>query len=108
MKTYGGVDEQTRVCLTSALGRSEWSASRPGRFTPGKEPPYSLHRGLGGPQKLSERRGEENILDPRVTRNPTCINRLLNKQHMHLEFRTPAHDLIQRLKINANGSLNKC
>jgi hypothetical protein len=36
MKTYGGVDVQTHVFLISALVRSEWSASRPGRFTTGK------------------------------------------------------------------------
>jgi hypothetical protein len=35
MKAYGGVDVQTRVFLTSALLGGEWSASRPGRFTPG-------------------------------------------------------------------------
>jgi hypothetical protein len=30
---------QTYVCLTSALVRGEWSASRPGRFTPGERAP---------------------------------------------------------------------
>jgi hypothetical protein len=35
MKAYGGVDVYTRVFLTSALVGGEWSASRPGRFTPG-------------------------------------------------------------------------
>jgi hypothetical protein len=35
MKTRGGVDVQTHVFLTSALVAYEWSASRPGRFTPG-------------------------------------------------------------------------
>jgi hypothetical protein len=42
VKTYGGVEEQL-LALTSALDAAEWSASRPGRFTPGKEPP-STHR----------------------------------------------------------------
>jgi hypothetical protein len=36
MKTYGGVDVYTHVFLTSALVGGEWSASRPGRFTPGE------------------------------------------------------------------------
>jgi hypothetical protein len=36
----GGVDVQIRVFLTSAPAGGEWSASRPGRFTPGD-------RGLG-------------------------------------------------------------
>jgi hypothetical protein len=36
MKAYGGVDVQINIFLTSALAGSEWSASRPGRFTPGE------------------------------------------------------------------------
>jgi hypothetical protein len=35
MMTYGGVDVWTHVFLTSALVGVEWSASRPGCFTPG-------------------------------------------------------------------------
>jgi hypothetical protein len=41
MKTYGGVDVQTHVLLTLALVGGEWSASRPGRFTPGERAPGS-------------------------------------------------------------------
>jgi hypothetical protein len=36
MKTYGGMDVQTHVFLTSAVGGGEWSASRTGLLTPGK------------------------------------------------------------------------
>jgi hypothetical protein len=39
MKTYGGVDVQIHIFLTSALVRGEWTASRPGRFTPGERAP---------------------------------------------------------------------
>jgi hypothetical protein len=35
--------------LTSALRGSEWSPSRPGSFTRGKEPPLPLNRRLGRP-----------------------------------------------------------
>jgi hypothetical protein len=35
MKAYGGVNVQISIFLTSALAGGEWSASRPGRFTPG-------------------------------------------------------------------------
>jgi hypothetical protein len=42
VKTYGEVDVQIHVFLTSALVRGEWSASRPGRFTPSKKP-LSVH-----------------------------------------------------------------
>jgi hypothetical protein len=37
MKAYGGVDVYIHIFLTSALVGGEWSASRPCRFTPGKE-----------------------------------------------------------------------
>jgi hypothetical protein len=36
MKAYGGVDVLTHVFLTSAVDGGEWSASLPGRFTPGE------------------------------------------------------------------------
>jgi hypothetical protein len=39
MKAYGGVDVQSHLLLTSALGGSEWSASRYGRFTSGERAP---------------------------------------------------------------------
>jgi hypothetical protein len=38
MKVYGGVDVEIHIILTSALVGSEWSSSRPGRSTTGKEP----------------------------------------------------------------------
>jgi hypothetical protein len=37
MKAYGVVDVQIHIFLKSALVGGEWSASRPGSFTPGKE-----------------------------------------------------------------------
>jgi hypothetical protein len=39
MKAYGGVDVKIHIFFTSALAGSEWSASRPGRFTPGERAP---------------------------------------------------------------------
>jgi hypothetical protein len=39
MKTYGGVDIYIHIFLTSAPVGGEWSASRPGRFTPGERAP---------------------------------------------------------------------
>jgi hypothetical protein len=35
MKAYEEVDVYIHIFLTSALAGGEWSASRPGRFTPG-------------------------------------------------------------------------
>jgi hypothetical protein len=42
MKAYGGVDVQIHIFLTSALAGGEWSASRPGRFTPWERAPGIL------------------------------------------------------------------
>jgi hypothetical protein len=39
MKAYGGMDVSINIFLTSALAGGEWSASRPGRFTPGDRAP---------------------------------------------------------------------
>jgi hypothetical protein len=44
MKVYGKVNVFIYVFLTSALVRGEWSASRPGPFTPEKEPPVPIER----------------------------------------------------------------
>jgi hypothetical protein len=66
MKTYGGVDVQTHIFLTSALAGVEWSASLPGSFIPGKR--------ASGTQSRSGHCEEEKILDP--TGNRTLIHRL--------------------------------
>jgi hypothetical protein len=42
MKAYGGADVQTHIFSTSALSGSEWSASHPCHFTPGKKPPVPI------------------------------------------------------------------
>jgi hypothetical protein len=46
MKTYGGVDVQIRVLLTSALVGGEWSALRPSRFAPLERAPSTHWIGL--------------------------------------------------------------
>jgi hypothetical protein len=62
METYGGMDVQIHVFLTSVLIGEEWLASRPGRFTSGKEHWFLLERRLGGSLNRSGRRREEKIL----------------------------------------------
>jgi hypothetical protein len=57
--------------LTSALVGGQWSASRPGRFTPGERAPGT--HWIGGwvdPQSQSGL-GEEKILDSTGTQTPT-------------------------------------
>jgi hypothetical protein len=41
MKSYGGVDVEIHIFLTSALVGGEWSASRPVRFTPRERAPVT-------------------------------------------------------------------
>jgi hypothetical protein len=41
MRAYVGVDVQIHIFLTLALVGGEWSASRPGLFTPGERAPSS-------------------------------------------------------------------
>jgi hypothetical protein len=71
MKTYGGVDVEIQVFLTSVLVGGEWSASRPGKFIPGG---YPLDRRLCEPQNPSGRSKEENIYDSVGTRTPTPLS----------------------------------
>jgi hypothetical protein len=47
MKTYGGVDVEIHVFFAFALAGGEWSASRPGRFTPRKELPVPIGKDAG-------------------------------------------------------------
>jgi hypothetical protein len=56
MKAYTGVEVWLHPFSTSLLGGGEWSASCPGRFTPGKDPFYPFDR-LGGTQGKSGRGG---------------------------------------------------
>jgi hypothetical protein len=58
MKTNGGVNVQIQVFLATALLGVEWSA-----VSPGKVPPYPLHRRMGGPHSRYGRHAEVKILD---------------------------------------------
>jgi hypothetical protein len=83
------VDVEIHVPLTSTIAGGEWSASHPGRFTPGeKRSRYPLKRRLDGPPNRSGRRGEEKIIDTTWDSNsdpsvvqpvaiPTALSRLL-------------------------------
>jgi hypothetical protein len=74
MKAYwgtGGIDPRI---LTPALDGGEWTASRPGRFTPRENSPwYPLDRRLGGTQSRSGRGGEENNSQPLPGIEPPII-----------------------------------
>jgi hypothetical protein len=81
MKTYGGVEVQLHVFLTTALDVGEWSALRPGHLYPhGKRSRYPLDRRLLGPQSRSGH-GDEKILLP----------------SQGIEPRRPAHSLSTEL-----------
>jgi hypothetical protein len=42
MKAYGGLNVQIHIFLTLELAGGEWSASLPGRFTPGEKTPVPI------------------------------------------------------------------
>jgi hypothetical protein len=67
MKTYGAMDAQIHVFLTSALASGEGLASRTGRFTPRKRP-FALPTGYGSRAGLED---VDKILDPTGTRTLT-------------------------------------
>jgi hypothetical protein len=55
MKTYWGVEVYLHAFLTSALDGGEWSASRPGRFTPKERAPGTHRiRGWVGPRAVPD------------------------------------------------------
>jgi len=65
MKRIGEWRNSSTYSLTSALGTGEWSALRPGRFTPREKAPVT--HGIGGwdgPQSLFGRSGEERNFQP--------------------------------------------
>jgi hypothetical protein len=70
MKEHGGVDVQIHIFLTSTLAGGEWSASRPGSFTPGERAPDTHWIGgwVGPRAGLDD---TEKILYPTGTRTPT-------------------------------------
>jgi hypothetical protein len=69
------VDVWLHAFLTSTLDGDEWSASRPGRFTPPQEKShwYPLDRRVGGPQNRSGRGGEGKNSQPLPVLEPPII-----------------------------------
>jgi hypothetical protein len=74
--------------MTSALAGSEWSASRPGRLTPGKKPPVPITQEIGWtpePNWTTWRRENfwayrnSNFDPPVVQPIPTALSQLPNK-----------------------------
>jgi hypothetical protein len=59
IKVYGEVGVELQSFLASALYGDEWSASCPGRFTPGMKTRYTLNRRPGVPQRPSGGFGEK-------------------------------------------------
>jgi hypothetical protein len=71
MKTYGRVDVEIYVFLTSALAAGVVSFTFRSLYPRGQNAEYPLDRRLGGPQGRSERQGEVRMLDLTRARNPT-------------------------------------
>jgi hypothetical protein len=75
MKVYGGVEVYVHVFLTSALLGGEWSASRPGHFTP-KERVPGIHwiGGWVGPRAGLDDVEKRKNPDPSGNRTPTRLS----------------------------------
>jgi hypothetical protein len=71
MKTYWGVEVLLHAFLTSALDGGEWSASRPGRFTPRERAPgtHSIG-GWVGPRAVLNAMVKREIPSPCRKSNP--------------------------------------
>jgi hypothetical protein len=63
MKTYGWEEVQIHASLSLALDAGEWSASRPGRFTPQRKRAPDTHR-IGG--WVGSRAGPEEVAMRRI------------------------------------------
>jgi hypothetical protein len=76
MKAYWGVEVYHLALFDLGTEGGEWSASRPGRFTPRERAPfYPLDRRLGGPQSRSGRGGEEKNSQPPPAIEPEYTDR---------------------------------
>jgi hypothetical protein len=97
MKAYGGVDVQSHIFLTSALAGGEWSASRPGRFNPGKRAPGTHWIGDWVDPRASLD-DVEKILDPTGNRTPP-LGRPARSQSLY-RLRYPGSNLKFRVLID--------
>jgi hypothetical protein len=95
--------------LTSALDGGEWSASRPGRFTPRKRTTDT--RRQGGPQSRSGRGGEEKnsqpppgleppIIQPVAQRYTAELSRLLEGIKSRLNSGNACHPSLQNVSFS--------
>jgi len=68
------------LSLTSALGVGGWTASRPGRFTPGKDPGTHFIRGWVGPRCGKSRHHRDSIPGPS---SPYQVAKRLSYRGLH-------------------------
>jgi len=81
--------------LTALLDGGAWSTPRPGRFTPGKEPPYTLKGGWVGPS--TGLYGVEN----RKSLAPTEVRTPNGSAHKDLPLSRPHKDILKKkLKVS--------
>jgi hypothetical protein len=92
MKAYGEVKVWLHASLTSATDGGEWSASRPCRLHPRKEPRYPLDRRLGGPQSRYECGGGEKKI-PAPAGNQTPVVQPVAQSLHWLSYLSPVIDI---------------
>jgi len=84
------------ISLTSVLDGGGWSAPRPGRFTPGKETRYPLHRRMGGPHGRSGRVWK---ISPTSGFDPRIVQPVAS---LCTGYAIPAHNSVSKQTTNNN------
>jgi hypothetical protein len=84
MKAYWAVEVYLHAFLTSALDGGEWSASRPGCFTPGRTP--DIHWRRGGHRSRFGRGGEEKNSQPLPGLEPPIIQPVAQRYTTELSW----------------------
>jgi hypothetical protein len=94
-----------------ALDRVEWSASRPGCFSPGERARlYALYRRLGEPQNRSESCGEERNLgssEDHLTCSPSLYRLNCRGFHGSCRLKNAVLRLVQLSELLGFGSVRK-
>jgi hypothetical protein len=95
MKPYWGVEVELHAFLTLALYGGEWSASRPGLFTPRERSP-STHC-IGGPQSRPGVGGEEKNSQTLPGPEPLIIQPIAQRYTTELTYRMKSENFETKL-----------
>jgi hypothetical protein len=105
MKTYWGVEVKLHAFLTSALDGDEWSASRPGRFTPRERVP-STHWIGGWVSHFTHTDPYPSKTQPNITQyRETCLKREVRCTKPHAQCTANVNGTVLLANIRPNLAL---